>query len=99
MKPLIEFGTDEQKQRLLPVMAQGGLGSLVITEPTTFTATFKSYGGRAVYDYPADIVKMELALKQAKEAARANGTAKLVSVPSDPNVNPAFSISVTNLLQ
>jgi acyl-CoA dehydrogenase len=34
MKPLIEFGTDEQKHRLLPVMAQGGLGSLVITEPT-----------------------------------------------------------------
>jgi acyl-CoA dehydrogenase len=31
---LIEFGTDEQKQRLLPVMVQGGLGSLTITEPT-----------------------------------------------------------------
>jgi len=34
MKPLIEFGSDEQKQRLLPVMVQGGLGSLTITEPT-----------------------------------------------------------------
>ena len=34
MKPVIEFGSDEQKQRLLPVMARGGLGSLVITEPT-----------------------------------------------------------------
>jgi acyl-CoA dehydrogenase len=34
MKPLIEFGTEEQKQRLLPVMVRGGLGSLVITEPT-----------------------------------------------------------------
>lgn len=73
-------------------------GVLVITEPTIFTATFKSYGGKAVYDYPADIVKMELALKQAKEAARADGTAKLVSAPRDTNVNSAFSISVTNLL-
>ena len=34
MKPLIEFGSDEQKQRLLPVIVQGGLGSLTITEPT-----------------------------------------------------------------
>jgi acyl-CoA dehydrogenase len=34
MKPLIEFGTDEQKQRLLPVIVDGGLGSLTITEPT-----------------------------------------------------------------
>jgi len=34
MKPLIDFGTDEQKRRLLPVIAGGGLGSLMITEPT-----------------------------------------------------------------
>jgi alkylation response protein AidB-like acyl-CoA dehydrogenase len=33
MKPLIEFGTEEQKQRLLPRIAEGGLGSLAITEP------------------------------------------------------------------
>ena len=32
-KPLIEFGTEEQKRRLLPVMVNGGLGSLTITEP------------------------------------------------------------------
>jgi len=32
MKPLIDFGTDEQKQRLLPRILAGGLGSLVITE-------------------------------------------------------------------
>ena len=35
MKPLIEFGSDEQKRRLLPVIARGGLGSLTITEPTS----------------------------------------------------------------
>ncbi len=34
MKPLIEFGTEEQKRRLLPRIAAGGLASLVITEPT-----------------------------------------------------------------
>jgi acyl-CoA dehydrogenase len=34
MKPLIEFGTAQQKQRLLPVMARGGIAALAITEPT-----------------------------------------------------------------
>lgn len=33
MKPLIDFGTEEQKARLLPVIAEGGLGALAITEP------------------------------------------------------------------
>ncbi|MDB5808479.1 MAG: acyl-CoA dehydrogenase [Betaproteobacteria bacterium] len=33
IKPLIDFGTEEQKKRLLPVMAEGGLASLTITEP------------------------------------------------------------------
>lgn len=32
MKPLIEFGTEEQKSRLLPKIAEGGLASLAITE-------------------------------------------------------------------
>lgn len=34
MKPLIEYGNDEQHARLLPCIAQGGLGALAITEPT-----------------------------------------------------------------
>ncbi len=34
IKPLIDFGTEEQKRRLLPRMAEGGLASLVITEPS-----------------------------------------------------------------
>jgi len=33
MKPLIDFGTEEQKRRLLPRIATGGLGALAITEP------------------------------------------------------------------
>ena len=32
-KPLIDFGTEAQKQRLLPRIAEGGLGALAITEP------------------------------------------------------------------
>ncbi len=33
MGPLVEFGNDEQRKRLLPCIAEGGLGSLAITEP------------------------------------------------------------------
>ena len=34
MKPLIDFGNEEQKKRLLPRIAQGGIGALAITEPS-----------------------------------------------------------------
>ncbi len=34
VKPLIDFGTEEQKQRLLPRIARGGLAALCITEPS-----------------------------------------------------------------
>ncbi len=34
VKPLIDFGAEEQKKRLLPVMVNGGIASLTITEPT-----------------------------------------------------------------
>ena len=34
MKPLIDSGAEEQKKRLLPRIAAGGLGALAITEPT-----------------------------------------------------------------
>lgn len=33
MKPLIDWGNEEQKQRFLPRIAEGGLGALAITEP------------------------------------------------------------------
>jgi alkylation response protein AidB-like acyl-CoA dehydrogenase len=34
LKPLIDLGTDAQKQRFLPRVAAGALGALAITEPT-----------------------------------------------------------------
>jgi alkylation response protein AidB-like acyl-CoA dehydrogenase len=34
MKPLVEYGNDEQRARLLPRIAEGGLGALAITEPS-----------------------------------------------------------------
>jgi acyl-CoA dehydrogenase len=34
MKPLVDWGNEEQKKRLLPKVAAGALASLVITEPT-----------------------------------------------------------------
>ena len=34
VKPVIDFGTEDQRKRLLPVMLEGGLASLVITEPS-----------------------------------------------------------------
>ncbi len=34
MKPLVDFGNEEQKRRLLPRVAHGALAALTITEPT-----------------------------------------------------------------
>ncbi len=34
IKPLIDFGAEEQKRRLLPIIANGGLASLAISEPS-----------------------------------------------------------------
>lgn len=56
MKPLIEFGTDEQRARLLPVIAEGGLGALAITEPsagsdaTGMKTRFTPDGGDIIID-------------------------------------------------
>jgi alkylation response protein AidB-like acyl-CoA dehydrogenase len=56
MKPLIDFGAEAQKRRLLPRIAQGGLGSLAITEPeagsdaTGMRTRFTPYGADIVVD-------------------------------------------------
>lgn len=54
MKPLIDWGNEEQKQRLLPRIAEGGLGALAITEPgagsdaTGMRTTFREEGDEIV---------------------------------------------------
>ena len=34
VKPVVDFGTEEQKRRLLPRIAEGGIGAIAITETT-----------------------------------------------------------------
>jgi acyl-CoA dehydrogenase len=54
MKPLIDWGSEEQKTRLLPRIAEGGLGALAITEPgagsdaTGMRTTFREEGDHIV---------------------------------------------------
>jgi alkylation response protein AidB-like acyl-CoA dehydrogenase len=56
MKPLIDFGNEEQKKRLLPRIAEGGLGSLAITEAgagsdaTGMKTSFRPDGDHIVID-------------------------------------------------
>jgi alkylation response protein AidB-like acyl-CoA dehydrogenase len=56
MKPLIDFGSEEQKQRLLPCIAEGGYASLAITEPqagsdaTGMTTRFTPAGEEIIID-------------------------------------------------
>ncbi len=56
MKPLIDFGSEEQKRRLLPRIAQGGIGALAITEPsagsdaTGMKTRFRPDGDHVVVD-------------------------------------------------
>lgn len=56
IKPLIEYGNDEQKARLLPAIAAGGLAALAITEPgagsdaTGMRTTFTPDGDEIVID-------------------------------------------------
>jgi acyl-CoA dehydrogenase len=56
MKPLIDAGSEEQKRRLLPRIADGGLGALAITEPgagsdaTGMRTTFREDGEHIVVD-------------------------------------------------
>ena len=56
MRPLIDHGTEEQKGRLLPLIASGGLGALAITElqagsdATAMTTRFTPVGDEIVID-------------------------------------------------
>ena len=57
MKPLIDFGSEAQKQRLLPRIAAGAIGALCITEPgagsdaTGMTTRFTPAGDDTIARY------------------------------------------------
>lgn len=54
MFPIIEYGTEEQKARFLPIIANGAVGAIAITEPgagsaaTEMTTQFRPNGGDIV---------------------------------------------------
>ncbi|MCC7275750.1 MAG: acyl-CoA dehydrogenase family protein [Alphaproteobacteria bacterium] len=56
MKPVVDFGTEAQKRRFLPAMAEGGIAALCITEPaagsdaTGMTTRFRPDGEAIVVD-------------------------------------------------
>jgi acyl-CoA dehydrogenase len=56
MKPLIDFGGEEQKTRLLPRIVQGGLGSIAITEPD---AGSDALGMRTIFRPDGDDIVVE----------------------------------------
>lgn len=55
-KPVIDFGTEEQKARLLPVIALGGIAALAITEAT---AGSDATGMRTTFRDAGDHVRVE----------------------------------------
>jgi acyl-CoA dehydrogenase len=56
MKPLIDFGNEEQKARLLPVLAEGGLAALVITEAE---AGSDALGMRTTFTEEGDTIRID----------------------------------------
>ena len=72
IKPLMDFGNEDQKQRLLPRIAEGGLAALVITEPsagsdatgmkTNFTEDGKDIliNGSKIFIYNGDVADLYL---------------------------------------
>lgn len=56
IKPVIDFGSEEQKARLLPVVAHGGMAALAITEAT---AGSDATGMRTTFHDAGDRVRVE----------------------------------------
>jgi hypothetical protein len=55
---------------------------------------FKSYTKPAAYDWPDKVLRKEAELKQAKAAAKEDGTAILKQVSPDIETDKSFSVSV-----
>jgi alkylation response protein AidB-like acyl-CoA dehydrogenase len=104
MKPLIDFGTEAQKQRLLPRIAEGGLGALVITEAdagsdaTGMTTRFTPDGDDIVVDggklfiTNGDVADLYLVFGKWSEIDDAKGAISALVIEKD---TPGFSIGRT----
>jgi alkylation response protein AidB-like acyl-CoA dehydrogenase len=100
-KPLIDFGTEEQKRRLLPRVAEGALLALAITEPdagsdaTRMTTRFTPDGDSVIVDggklfiTNGDVADLVLLFGKWSEINDSRGTITALVVEKD---TPGFSI-------
>lgn len=101
MKPLIDFGSQEQKTRLLPLIAAGGLGSLAITEAgagsdatgmqTRFTPDGNDIvvSGEKIFITNGDVADLILLFGKWSEIDDVKGSISALILPRD---TPGFSI-------
>ena len=102
LKPLIDFGNDEQKKRLLPRIAAGGLGALVITEAdagsdaTGMTTRFTPDGDEVIVDGAkifitnGDVAELLLVFGKWSEIDDAKGAISALIIEKD---TPGLSVA------
>ncbi len=102
IKPLMDYGNDEQKQRLLPRIANGGLAALVITEPsagsdatgmkTTFTPDGDSIimNGSKIFISNGDVSDLYLVFGKWSEI---EGAKEAISVLVLEKGTPGFTVT------
>ncbi len=102
IKPLMDYGTEEQKQRLLPRIAEGGLASLVITEPsagsdatgmkTTFTPEGDSIilNGNKIFISNGDVSDLYIVFGKWSEI---EGAKEAISVLILEKGTPGFTVT------
>jgi alkylation response protein AidB-like acyl-CoA dehydrogenase len=96
MKPLIDFGTEAQKQRLLPRVAGGAIGALAITEPeagsdaTGMTTRFTPEGndtvvvsGAKTFISNGDVADLYLVFGKWSEIADHRGAISAIVIEKD----------------
>src|SRR3954464_15078049 len=96
IKPLIDFGTEDQKQRLLPRVTEGAIGALAITEPeagsdaTGMTTRFTPEGndtvlvsGGKTFISNGDVADLYLVFGKWSEIADRRGAISAIIIEKD----------------
>jgi alkylation response protein AidB-like acyl-CoA dehydrogenase len=96
IKPLIDFGTEDQKRRLLPRVADGAIGALAITEPdsgsdaTGMTTRFTPEGndtvvvsGGKTFISNGDVADLYLVFGKWSEIADRRGAISAIIIEKD----------------